>query len=321
MVINPLLKQKMNKICSSVLWLFLLFTSPINADEVRIGIVEQSLGRDFGLLVGDIIEHYYVIQVPANYSLTPASLPPNGELDYWLQLINSDYELIAENDQTRRYRLHFTFQTFYAPLDVRALTIPALTVRFNAGDKAELITIPAWDFTMSPLKEIAPRGVASDSNQNAFMKADLRPTTIPTSGLQQQIWVLASSLLLLTLLWLSLKGYLFSFTRSPFQQAYHEVKKLRKYHANESAFNQALQAVHRAFNRRAKQALFAHQIEEFVVQHPELRSYQGKIDNFYQLSAETLYSDQKKAGPGDFDQLLSLCRQLAGAEKLALKRS
>lgn len=322
MVINPLLNLYMNKASFIVLLFLMIFIRPINAEPApHIGIVEQSLGRDFGIVVGDIIEHYYVVQVPANYNLTPASLPPNGDLDYWLELLNSDYQLISENDQLRRYRLHFTFQTFYAPLDVRALTIPSLAVRFTADDKAHQITIPAWGFTMSPIKEIVPRGVASDSTQNAFMKADLRPTTISTADLKQQIWILAVSLIILVILWLSLNGYLFSFARSPFQQAFHEVKKLRKYHAEQSAFSQALQAVHRAFNRRAKQALFAHQIEDFVSQHPELKAYQEKIDNFYQLSAETLYSEQKKGDPADFEQLLILCKQLAGAEKLALKKS
>lgn len=318
MVIKSGLSRGMNIV---VMLLLMVFAGPINADQSRIGIVEQSLGRDFGIVVGDIIDHYYVIQVPANYNLTPASLPPNGDLDYWLELLNSDYELISENNQLRRYRLHFTFQTFYAPLDVRALNIPSLSVRFTADDNAHQITIPAWAFTMSPIKEIVPRGVASDSTQNAFMKADLRPITIATADLKRQIWILAFSLIVLSILWLSLNGYLFSFTRSPFQQAFHEVKKLRKYHADECAFSQALQAVHRAFNRRAKQALFAHQINEFVAKHPELEPHREKIDDFYQLSAETLYSEQKKAGPADFDRLLMLCKQLAGAEKLALKNT
>lgn len=321
MVVNSLLKHKMQKISGGVLWLLVLIISPVQAEEVRSGIVEQSLGRDFGILVGDIIEHYYVVQVPAAYSLTPASLPPSGEMDYWLQLLNSEYELIAENNQFRHYRLHFTFQTFYAPLDVRALTIPALTVRFIADDKAEQITLPAWHFTMSPLKEIAPRGVASDSNKNAFMKADLRPKTIPISGLQQQVWILSLTLLGLLLIWMSLKGYFFAFTRSPFQQAFHQVKRLRKHHHEPSAFYQALQAVHLAFNRLAKQALFAHQVDTFVLQHAELKPYQQKIDDFYQLSTEVLYSEQKAGSLNDFDQLLQLCRQLAGVEKLALKKS
>lgn len=322
MVINQLLKQSRGKPVLVVVLLLSVFANTVlHAEQSRTGIVQQSLGRDFGLLVGDVIEHYYVVQVPADYKITPASLPPRGELDYWLLLLNSDSVLISENAEIRRYRLHFTFQTFYAPLDVRALTIPPLTVNFNAGDKTEQISIPAWSFTMSPLKEIAPRGVASDSTQNAFMKADLPPVTIPTKDLQQQIWVLTITLFILAISWLSLKGYLFAFTRSPFQQAYHEIKTLRKYHADESAFHQALQAVHRAFNRLAGQALFAHQIENFISKHPEFSAHHQQIDHFYQLSTEALYSEQKIRTQKNFDELLKLCRQLAGAEKPTLKRS
>lgn len=321
MAINKLIKQKMRVPMFVAVLLAVFSSTALYADQVRTGIVQQSLGRDFGILVGDIIEHYYIVQVPAEYRLTPASLPPNGELDYWLLLLDSDYEVISENAELRRYRLHFTFQTFYAPLDVRALATPPLTVSFNAGDKTEQLTIPAWNFTMSPLKEIAPRGVAKDSNQNAFMKADLAPSTIPTKDLQQQIWILSITLLILVILWLTLKGYLFALTRSPFQQAYHQVKKLRKYHNDESAFHQALQAVHRAFNRLAGHALFAHQTDQFIDKHKEFSGYQDQIDSFYQLSTEALYADQKLPTEKDFDQLLKLCKQLAGAEKLALKKS
>lgn len=322
MGINQLLKHSMRKSAVVVLLLLSSFTSPtLYAEQVRSGIVEQSLGRDFGLLVGDVIDHYYVIQVPAEYQLTPASLPPSGDMDYWLQLLNSDYSLIAENTQVRRYRLHFKFQTFYAPLDVRTLTIPALTVSFSADSKTQQVTIPAWNFTMSPLKEIAPRGVATDSAQNAFMKEDLRPITIATATLQQQIWGLAIALFILVTAWLSLNGYLLAFTRSPFQQAYHEIKKLGKYQSQQSAFHQALQAVHRAFNRLAGHALFAHQTEDFVTKHPEFSDYKPQIDHFYQLSTEALYSEKKLGTEKDFDALLTLCRQLAGAEKLALKKS
>src|SRR5690554_6205924 len=220
MAINPLFIRR--KSCYIAILLSLLFSNTLLADTERLGVIEQSLGRDFGILVGDLINHYYIVQVPADYTLTPASMPPTGSLDYWLELLETEYELLSETSQLRRYRLHFTFQTFYAPLDVRALTIPSLTVRFTADDNAHQIIIPAWGFTMSPIKEIVPRGVASDSTQNAFMKADLSPTTISTADLKQQIWILAFSLIILVTFWLSLKGYLFSFTRSPFQQAFHE---------------------------------------------------------------------------------------------------
>jgi mxaA protein len=71
----------------------------------------------------------------------------------------------------------------------------------------------------------------------------------------------------------------------------------------------------------AGHALFAHQTDQFIDKHNEFSGYQDQIDSFYQLSTEALYSEQKVASEKDFDQLLKLCKQLAGAEKLALKKS
>src|SRR5690554_2688280 len=310
MAINPLFIRR--KSCYIAILLSLLFSNTLLADTERLGVIEQSLGRDFGILVGDLINHYYIVQVPADYTLTPASMPPTGSLDYWLELLETEYELLSETSQAKRYRLHFTFQTFYAPLDVRALTIPPLSIRFKAGERADQLTIPAWTFTMSPLKEIAPRGVASNSTQNAFMKPDMPPQTISTANIQQRLWLLAGLLVVLTFLWIMIKGYLFSFSRSHFQLSLKQVKRLRKQHKNHpETFHQALQAVHRAFNGVAKQALFAHQIDTFIVEHPEFGAYQQQIIAFFQLSAETLYSEQKIATIEEFNQLQRLCKQLA----------
>lgn len=320
MAINSLLIRK--KSCYIAILLSLLFSNSLLANAERIGVVEQSLGRDFGVLVGDLIDHYYTIQIPAEYALTPASMPPTGSLDYWLDLLDAEYELLSESRQSKRYRLHFVFQTFYAPLDVRALTIPPLAVSFKAGERTDQLTIPSWTFTMSPLKEITPRGVASNSTQTAFMQPDMPPQTINTGTLQQRLWFLAGLLLVLTFLWVMIKGYLFSFSRPQFQLSLKQVKRLQKQHKHHPEnFHQALQTVHRAFNAVAKQALFAHQIDTFIAKHPEFAAYQQQIVAFFQLSAETLYSEQKVATDEEFNQLQRLCKQLAGAEKLALKAS
>lgn len=320
MVINPLFMRR--KSCYIAILLSLLFSNPLLAETERFGVIEQSLGRDFGILVGDLIDHYYIIQIPADYTLTPASMPPTGSLDYWLDLLDTDYELLAETQQSKRYRLHLVFQTFYAPLDVRALTIPSLAISFKAGERTDQLTIPPWTFTMSPLKEIAPRGVASNSTHTDFMKPDMPPQTINTVNLQQRLWFLAGLLLVLTFLWIMVKGYLFSFSRSHFQLSLQQVRRLQKQHKQHpETFQQGLQAVHRAFNAVAKKALFAHQIDTFIAEHPEFAAHQQQIVAFFQLSAETLYSEQKTATAEEFNQLQRLCKQLAGVEKLALKTS
>lgn len=298
----------------------LIFTGKLTANDIFISVTEQSLGRDFGILVGDIIEHHYIVSVPADFSLSPASLPSKGELNYWLQMVNAQYEQVSVNDTIKQYHLQFTFQTFYAPLDVRLLTIPELSIRFNSGDKVKQLTIPAWQFTMSPLKEITPRGVTVNGEDYPFMRPDLVSELITTERLERNLLILVIIIALGIAILAVLKGYLFNFSRSPFQIAYRQVNRLKKHKQDPLAcFYQALQSVHQAFNGSAKQALFAHQIEGFIQQHPEFTAYQQKIHHFYQLSSDAFYADHVDSQNG-FEQLLALCHQLAGAERLVLKR-
>lgn len=300
----------------------LIFAGQLTASDNSIGIAKQSLGKDFGILAGDIIEHHYIINVPANFSLSAASLPPNGELNYWLQLVNTQHKQTFLDNTIRQYHLQFTYQVFYAPLSVKSLIIPKLTITFNAADsdRIEQITLPDWPFSMSPLKEVIPRGVNTNQVAQTFMKPDLKPMLIATEKLKRQLLILAIITVLGVIIWAILRGYLFKFSRSPFQVAYRQVNKLKINKKDPPGhFRQALQAVHQAFNNKAKQALFFHQIEDFIRAHPEFSAYQQQIVSFYQLSSDALYAEYNDS-QNNFDQLLALCQQLAGAERLALKK-
>ncbi len=62
MALNQLYKHLANKLSLISFIVLLLVSASISAD---IKIIQQSLGRDFGVVVGDRIEHSYVIAVPA----------------------------------------------------------------------------------------------------------------------------------------------------------------------------------------------------------------------------------------------------------------
>ena len=299
----------------------LLWVTPVLA-AVESGIVEQTLGRDFGILAGDTIEHRYRIQIPAEYRLATTSLPSSGELNYWLELRDLQYQQVAKNDQYRHYQLTYTYQTFYAPLDVRSLKIPAQIIQANADDKTININIPAWTFTMSPLKDIAPRGVGTSDTTETFMKPALRPEYLPVNQRQQQTVILGIVALTMLLLWAILKGYLFPKQRSAFQQALRTVRRYRKLSSSSAyAFKHALTAVHQALNDVAGQALFMHQLPTFLAKHPVYGAHQQALEDFFRLSANALYEDTRLRSQQDFDQLQKLCKALIHAEKIWPKTS
>jgi mxaA protein len=305
---------------------FILFTClflvsyQVIANEAKIEIIEQSVGRDFGVLVGDLIQHDYVVEVPAELSLSSSSLPSKGELTYWLDLVDVQYQQIALEQHSRRYQLSFIFQTFYAPLDVRILSIPELALRFNRGERTEKFMIPVSTFTMSPLKETTPMDIKGNKTQHTFMKPDLEPELIKTESLKIKRLLLFISAIVLIVIWAMLKGILFSFSRSSFQRACRQVKGLKKVNRKDSSnFEQAIQVVHQAFNCVAQQALFSHQVAFFVQQHPEFKKYQQNIEDFYALSTTVLYGKNGDKQQG-FDQLLHLCVQLSKAERVTLRK-
>lgn len=300
--------------CVSALILLIALLSVSLSVSAEIKIVQQSLGRDFGIVVGDQIKHSYIISVPAEYTLSPALLPTKSDINYWLKLINVHYQEIASAKDLKKYKIDVIFQTFYAPLDVRVLSTPVIDVSFHSGNREQQISLPAWSFSMSPLKETAP----VSGSTRPFMKPDIPVSAIDTNGLKWQVYLLALAVVVMAFIWLILTGRVFKFAHSPFQFAAKKIKKLQT-KQDERNVTQAICEVHQAFNYVAEQAVFSHQIDQFIDSFPEFSSNKQQITDFYDLSVDVLYGESK-AKLEHFEQLLSLCHSLVKAERLALKK-
>lgn len=277
-------------------------------------LLAQDLGRDFGLVIGDTIRHRYLIRVPASYTLTPSSLPAEGMLDYWLLLRRVD---VTPRDQGpfRLYRIELEYQTFYAPLDVRRLSIPAQQLAFTHGDDRLELALAPWTFTSSPLKEIVPAGVGLDTHTASFMKPALPPTTVDLGPAKHRLLILLILLTMAVLSLLLLSGMFPRLSASPFARARREIRRMRRrgIHGAED-FRACLLAVHRAFDQRAGRTVFDHQLAEFMALHPQFAQLQQEIVQFFRLSRDTFYLGQRPQYPV-INELLSLCRQLAAADK------
>lgn len=300
---------------------FLVLSWHANA-EVPSGVIQESFGRDFGIVTGDQITHEFIVQLPAGYQFSESSLPVPGDLNYWLALNDVAVETINSHPDRQLYRLTFDYQTFYAPLDVRALKIPALSLRAHLnGDKSINITLPDWSFTMSPLKQIAPRGVGTSETSSAFMKATLAPQNAPTQQLQHTVITLGSLVAALTVCWAFLQGWIWRRQQSAFQRAYHQVKQLAaQKETNLSTYSASFQAIHEAFNRVAGKVLFAHQVPEFLVSHPAFCRYEEEINDFFQQSDKLLFREDAAELP-DLIVLRRLARRLCHAETMTFRQS
>ena len=134
--------------------------------------VTVSETRPFGYFLGDVIEREVTVRVGPGDTLDTASLPRPGPLNYWLELSRADLAKTADGDDTV-YRLALTYQTFYAPLDTRRLSIPAFKLKVSGATNVEL-AVPGFGFVMSPIRQLF-----SDKGQSSDTATKLRPDAVP----------------------------------------------------------------------------------------------------------------------------------------------
>lgn len=274
--------------------------------------------RHFGWVTGDTIERVYQIKLPKDYHVLISSLPQLGQLNYWLDVIQSSISVISTQDDATSYQLSVVYQAFYAPLDVHLLTIPALSIIASNGTENKEIVIPEWSFTMSPLKATVPLEDSQGNKLGFQMMADVVQPSLDKTRVYFKMGVLGLLLFILLCCWLFVNGLLVKRTRSPFLTAYRIIKPiLRKKERNRMDIQNALFAVHHAFDAVAKKTLFSHQIDQFSDDFPEYRHQIEQIKEFYTYSSLTLYQSSTSKYY-TFGRLISLCKAMADAEKLTL---
>ena len=298
-----------------VIWLLGSGSLMANEAEMPAKMLQQDQGRSFGVMVGDRIHHRFLVAVDNPYTIIQSSLPQPGDLTYWLELRDISVTT-READKRTLYLIELSYQTFYAPLDVRALEIPAIPLDFSAGEQRTQLTLPKWEFTMSPIKEITPRGVGHDNQFEAFMKPAIAPRTYSLTDINQQTSLLAAASAIIFLLLLWLQGMLPKLGLSPFTRAAREIRRIKRSKPTGDDDLACIQAVHKAINKRADGTVFASQLDRFIEQFPQFSDLQSELAHFFELSRDAFFMD-KRPGDSVFSECLTLCRQMAAADKVS----
>lgn len=298
-----------------LIWLLNPLTVYTVAADAPARILQQDQGRNYGLMVGDTFQHRFLVEVQSPYTLIRSSIPEAGSLSYWLELV--DVEVTTkQTDEKTLYLIELNYQTFYAPLDVRRLTIPAIPLDFSAEKQRFQIRLPDWDFTMSPIKEIAPSGVGNDNDVAAFMKAAISPQSFSLAEIHQRLLylALAVAMTLAGLLWLS--GLLPNLGHSPFVLAAREIRRIKRNGIQSTDdYLACLQAVHQAINHRAEASVFSGQLDHFLEKFPQFSGLRTELNRFFSLSRDAFFLD-KRPDHSVISDCLDLCRQMAAADKV-----
>lgn len=292
----------------------LLLVAVAKAASADVHAVHTIEPRPFGYFLGDTLERIVEIETGQDDEIVPASLPRTGASNYWLELRTIDVTSTNHGDR-QTHRLKLTYQTFYAPIDPKKVTIPAteITIRGPAG--SETASIPPFTFLMSPLREIFPE--KSGETAETFLRPDVVPEFRRSGKLRTAaLGAAALSAVFLFLLARDLAWWPFNNRPArPFSRAAREIGRALAKGSNGDGYRSALLAMHRAFDTAAGHRLLAADVGEFFAAHPEHDEARGNVERFFSASRAVFFDEEQRTGeiglpPTELKQLAAaLARQ------------
>ncbi|KJV06370.1 hypothetical protein VZ94_11845 [Methylocucumis oryzae] len=263
--------------------------------------------RPFGYVLGDTLRHQVLITTDNGVKLDKNSLPKPGQLNRWLQLnaLNAHEESIGGGHT--RYRIDLTYQVFYAPLEVKMLTIPAFNVVLQQGQHHAEQAVPAWSFTLSPLRELAVR----KDETGEYMRPDALVPLLSSDAAWTNALIAFFMMLLSGGYLMSSYGYLARFNQKRvFKPAYQRLLRL-----TDKQLDEGFALVHGALNQIYGQPLFQAQLAEFFYQHAEYQKLKTDLAEFFDLSNRYFFGTSTLTGHEVVTRLQQLCLQCARIEQ------
>jgi mxaA protein len=223
-------------------------------------------------------------------------------------------------DGNRLWRLSLTYQTFYAALDVRRLDIPAFTVTF-ASEAARSTTsaaaeVPSWPILVSPLREVQPPPVADPTE---YMRPESPVPRRDPGPARALAWAFAA-LGLAGLALLARDRAWWPLHRRParaFAAAARQVRRLSARSGDESAYRDALLALHRGLDRTDGRRVMGEDLPAFLARHPAYGALAQPLDRFFAASRAAFFGRDPAAARRHwpFPDLVATARRLAAAER------
>ncbi|MBB2974068.1 nonribosomal peptide synthetase MxaA [Mesorhizobium sp. RMAD-H1] len=297
-------------------FLLALLVALVTGDAAaQVRLIEVLGPRPFGYFIGDVIRLQVDLVLDEPFTLQPGSLPKPRPVAYWLDLKSVAVDDRGRSDGQHRYRLLLDYQTFYAPLEPRELTIPGFSLAATDGTRRVEADVPAWSFLMSPLREIMPRG----GGGAIHLRNDAGPMWLPVRR-----WLVGAaasglgSALLLGLLayhraWRPFAGR----RKRPFAHALHTARRAFRSGSSAEAYRAGLLSLHRAFDATAGRAVLADDLPSFLKSAPAFGPLGPEISRFFRASRRAFFGADAMGAEVDLPRtaLLDLGRRLAEAER------
>lgn len=271
--------------------------------------------RQYAYFVGDLIERKIFLNIDESYMLVEEELPKPASINYWLDLVDLHIESQLR-DNSNEIEITLSYQAFYVPLSVTERSIPTYQLVVTDGNESFRLTIPEWDFLMSPIKPIEQAGVGTSTSGGLKLLDDMSPVLVDTDDHKFRILFCIGLIFITIIYYLGTNGVLFSRKHKPFRNTYRKIKSVNESELSEVEFIDICKSIHQSFNQCYGAILFSNNLQELFRDRQEFTPYQDNITKFYAASSRLFYAQEKKYDNQlmSLGELRSMCRSLSHIE-------
>jgi mxaA protein len=293
----------MKRLLSLLIVMFLLSCSDLATNAITD--FEHLTPRPFGYVMGDEIEHRIIIETRDGVKLNKAALPTQGIINRWLNL-NQIQVNESPLDDGFHYEIALRYQVFYAPQSVKMLTIPSVALAFNQDEKSLEKTIPAWQFTLSPLRDLQVKSEQGSEYMRPNAPVPLLSAPYAVTMLLFSTLGFLSSGVILAYFY----GYISLPRRKIFKRANQQLAKL-----TENDTHKAFAIMHHALNTLNRKPLFSSHLPEFYEQYPQYQSAKFVLDDFFQVSTAYFFAGRDVKVTETLQLIKKSCQICAAIER------
>ena len=257
----------------------LLAFSVQSADDARYSLHVGNPERDIGYIVGDRLTRTAVLEVQSPYALALSSLPAKGLSRQGIELRGIEMRESPASGAVR-YALRLDYQVFARAATPRKIVLPQETLQLKGDGRVIKVVIPTWSFRVSPLAAQDETHIEQDMSPfRGPMPRETKTRQRLLAACIALIAVAASALLYFngSRRWLPGMG-------GAFATACRQLGRLPA-----SDTQQAVTAIHQAFNRTFGANLFKPDLPKFFAAHPRFVPVRSEIEDFFNLSDGVLF--------------------------------
>jgi mxaA protein len=273
----------------------------------------QNPQKQIGYLVGDTFTRTLELDVKAPYKLSAASIPTKGLSQKGIEL-SSVNVVERQTSETTRYRIHLKYQIFTSGPSVKKMGAAKLLLKIIHARKLLTVSVPAWNFRVSPLAV----------NGEVYVEQDMSPYRGPMlvdSTHTKYLLGIFLSITLLTalgLMYVNADLAWFPGMGGPFAMSYREISSLSPNNnaADIALTQQATTSIHHAFNKTYGENVFATDIDAFLQKHPAFANIKHEISRFFKDSNHVLFAvNNNNKTYISIDALMQFCEQCRHCER------